>query len=62
MKQLEIVFRSGAVIRVDATEVSVTTGQLEGDLRKIAWTTPDGAKRRLLRAQLDRIDALVEIE
>lgn len=62
MKQLEITFKSGAQVTVDVTEVTLETGAVDNRDRKLTWTTPAGAKRRLFKLDLESVDALVTIE
>jgi hypothetical protein len=47
MKALEIYLRSGSVFTVDATDVSTTRSQIDGELTEIEWVTPNGHKRKL---------------
>ena len=60
MKGLEITFKSGAQITVQSKTWS-TKVNLHGELTSLEWETPDGAKRKLVRVNLDNIDAIVEL-
>lgn len=59
VKKVEITFKSGAQITVDADHV-ITDG-LEGSIRQLNWLTPDGWTRRLRKIDLTEVVAIVEI-
>ena len=61
MKALEIHFKSGSSLTVDATDVSMK--RLADELTELGWTSPHDAKRKLFAAfNLSEIVALVVIK
>jgi hypothetical protein len=59
VKGMEVVLRSGATFTVDATELKTERNRATGELTSIAWTTPDGAKRKLFHIDPAEVVALV---
>jgi hypothetical protein len=59
MKGVEIVFKSGAIVTVDATELTWNRNKMTGELVGLEWTTPEGAKRKLSHINLAEVAAVV---
>lgn len=59
MRQLEIVFKSGAIIRVDCSEYRFE--QFASGRAALNWTTPAGYKRKAIHINLDDVSGLVEV-
>ncbi len=61
MDQIEVHLKSGHSFVADCTEWTIGRGKLDGDLRELQWTTPDGARRRLAYIDLEQVAAIVSI-
>lgn len=58
--KMEITFKGGAQIIVDASEFQVIRSAM-GEFRKLSWNTPDDFTRKLCYADIDEIAAIVRI-
>lgn len=58
--KLELTFKSGAQVVVDADEGKHTRNPVSGN-KILEWKTPTGAKRRLVSCELDEVVCVVEI-
>lgn len=59
MKQMQITFKSGAQVTVDAEEVIVSRSRIDRTLEGVKWTTPHGWKSRLMAVELQEIACVV---
>lgn len=55
---LELTFKSGATIFVEVEKWEFKRSAVG---KTLSWETPDGAKRRLISADLDEVVAVVEV-
>jgi hypothetical protein len=59
MKSIEIVFKSGAIVTAEASDVTWHRNKLTGELVGLDWVTPDSAKRKLRHLDLGEVAAVV---
>lgn len=60
--KLEITFKSGAQVTVDASEFTSKRNQLSGDLTELNWVTPQDWKRKLNSIDLSQVACLVAVD
>lgn len=56
---MQITFKSGTQVEVDATEFTTTRSPITGELTKINWTTPDGWTTKLHTVDVGEVAAIV---
>lgn len=59
MRKMTLVFKGGAQITVDATEVTVARSAYSGDITKIEWKTPADWKNKLFSLDVNEVAAVV---
>lgn len=59
MKGFEITLRSGTVVTVDATDVTVTRNKFTGELTAVDWVNGDEPTRKLMHVRVEEIAAVV---
>jgi hypothetical protein len=59
---MQVTFRSGAQIEVDATEFTLNVNYLSGELRDLRYVTPPDATRGLKYLAVSEVVAVVAID
>jgi hypothetical protein len=59
--KMQILFKNGSTITVDAEEISSERSILDGSISRLNWTTPTGWVAKLHRIELSQILAIVAL-
>ena len=59
---MQVTFKSGAQVTVDAEDFSTGRSTVTGELRELKWTTPEEYAAKLCYLNLDEVAAIVRVE
>lgn len=59
---MRLVFKGGAVVDADVTEFSTGHHPLTGEITKLSWKSPEGARVKLSNINVDQLAAVLRVE